>query len=48
MFEGTKKKVNTYVNDRVTAPVHTAIVISVAAFLIAGIALVIVVNRTAA
>lgn len=43
MFKGTKEKVDTFVNDRVNAPIRTAIVISVAAFIVAGIALIVVV-----
>jgi len=45
MFDKTKAKVNTQINDRITAPVHTAVIISVAAFIMAGIALLIVVGR---
>jgi hypothetical protein len=45
MFEKTKAKVNTQINDRITAPIHTAVIISVAAFLMAGIALIIVANK---
>ena len=45
MFDKTKDKVNVLVNDRVTAPIRTSIVISVAAFLIAGLALILVVRN---
>lgn len=45
VFDKTKDKVNTLVNDRVTAPIRTSIVISVAAFLLAGLALILVVRN---
>jgi len=45
MFEKTKKKVDTLVNDRVVAPVRTAVVISIAAFIVAGIALILAVHN---
>ena len=45
MFDKTKNKVDTYVNDRVTAPIRTAVIISVAAFIIAGIALMVAVKN---
>ena len=45
MFDRTKDKVNTLVNDRITAPVRTAVVISIAAFIIAGLALLLVVTH---
>ena len=45
MFDKTKAKAELYINDRVTAPIRTAIVISVAAFIMAGLALVIVVHN---
>jgi hypothetical protein len=41
MFDKTKAKISTEINDRITNPIRTAVVISVAAFIIAGIALVI-------
>lgn len=43
MFEKTKAKANTFVNDRVTAPVRTSMVISICAFIVAGLALMVVV-----
>jgi len=45
MFDKTKDKVNTLVNDRVTAPIRTSIVISVTAFFIASLALILVVRN---
>ena len=45
MFEKTKGKIDTLVNDRVTAPVRTSVVISVTALVIAGIALIVAVNK---
>ena len=45
MFEKTKGKIDTLVNDRVTAPVRTSVVISVTALILAGIALMIAANK---
>lgn len=45
MFDKTKDKVNTLVNDRVAAPIRTSILISCCAFIMAGIALLLVVSR---
>lgn len=45
VFDKTKAKVDTLVNDRVSAPIRTSILISCAAFVIAGIALLLVVSR---
>lgn len=45
MFSKTKAKVDTLLNDRVVAPTRTALVISITAFIIAGIALVVAVNK---
>lgn len=45
MFDRTKAKVDTLINDRVTSPVRTGIIISVCAFIIAGLALVIVLTK---
>lgn len=47
VFEGLKKRADTLINDRVTAPVRLAVIVSVAAFLIAGIALIVAVNSDA-
>jgi hypothetical protein len=44
MFDKTKARANLLLNDRVTQPVRTAVVISCAAFVIAGIALLLVVS----
>lgn len=44
MFDKTKAKANLLINDRVTQPVRTAVIISCAAFIIAGIALLLVVS----
>lgn len=41
MFSGTKAKISQQVNDRVTAPIKTALTISLAALLIAGLALIV-------
>ena len=48
MFEKTKAKIETQLNDRVTAPIQTSLIISITALLVAGIALVIVANAKAA
>ena len=45
MFEKTKGKIDTLVNDRVTAPVRTSVVISVTALIVAGIALMVAVSK---
>lgn len=45
MFDKTKAKVDTLINDRVTAPTRTAVVISIAAFIVAGIALILAASR---
>lgn len=45
MFTRTKAKLNTVVNDRVTQPVTAGIIISTAAFILAGIALILVVRN---
>lgn len=39
MFDKTKTKVDTLINDRITSPVRTAVIISVTAFIVAVIAL---------
>lgn len=36
---------DTLINDRVVAPTRTAVLISIAAFIVAGIALIVAVNR---
>jgi hypothetical protein len=45
VFDKTKAKVDTLINDRVNQPIKTSIAISVAAFLIAGLALILVVKN---
>ena len=45
LFQKMREKVDTLVNDRVVAPTRTALMISLAAFVIAGIALIVAVNR---
>jgi hypothetical protein len=45
MFDKTKDKINTQINDRITAPIHTAVIISVTAFIMAGLALMIAINK---
>lgn len=45
MFEKTKAKVDTVINDRVTQPIRLSFIISCSAFIIAGLALVVAVNR---
>lgn len=45
MFEKTKGKVDTLINDRVVAPTRTAVAISIVAMILAGIALIVAVNR---
>lgn len=45
VFDKTKDKVNTLVNDRVAAPIRTSVLIACCAFIMAGIALMLVVSR---
>lgn len=45
MFEKTKGKVDTLINDRVVAPTRTAVAISLVAIIVAGIALMVAVSR---
>lgn len=47
MFEKTKGRMDTLINDRVVAPTRTAVMISIVAFIVAGIALIVAVNRSA-
>lgn len=47
MFEKTKAKIETQLNDRVTAPIQTSLIISITALIIAGIALMVATNRAA-
>lgn len=47
MFDKTKAKVSTEINDRITNPIRTSVVISVLAFIMAGIALMLVVRHDA-
>ena len=41
MFDKTKAIINEQINDRITSPVRTAVMIACAAFLMAGLALII-------
>jgi hypothetical protein len=45
MFDKTKAKIETQLNDRVTAPVRTSVLIACGAFVIACIALMVAVKR---
>lgn len=45
MLGNLKKKVDTQINDRIVAPTRTAVIISLCAFIMAGIALIVVVNK---
>lgn len=45
MFDKTRARINQQVEDRVTAPVRTSVVLSLAAIVIAAIALIVTVNR---
>ncbi len=45
MFDKTKSKVETILNDRVAAPIRTSVAISCIAFIMAALALIIVVTR---
>lgn len=45
LFQKTREKVDTLVNDRVVAPTRTALVVSLAAFIVAGIALMVAVGN---
>lgn len=47
VFDKTKQRIDTLINDRVVAPTRTAVVMSIAAFIIAGIALCLVVAKNA-
>ena len=47
MFEKTKAKIETQLNDRVTAPVQTAVILSITALIVAGIALMIATSKGA-
>lgn len=40
MFDKTKTRIETQLNDRVVAPIRTAILISCAAFVLAGLAFI--------
>jgi hypothetical protein len=39
IFDKTKARANAFINDRITAPVTTALIISALAFIMAGLAL---------
>ena len=45
VFDKARQKVDTLINDRITAPVKTAVIISVTAFILAGIALMVAVEN---
>jgi hypothetical protein len=45
VFNKIRNKADTLINDRVVAPSRTAVIISIAAFIIAGIALIVAVNH---
>jgi hypothetical protein len=45
VFDKTKGKVDTLINDRVSQPIKISIMISVAAFIMAGLALIMVVKN---
>jgi hypothetical protein len=45
LFSKTREKVDTLVNDRVVAPTRTALIISITAFIVAGLALIVAVNN---
>jgi hypothetical protein len=45
VFDKAKARISTEINDRVTSPIRTSIVISVVAFIMAGIALILVVRN---
>lgn len=45
MFEKTKGKVDTLINDRVVAPTRTAVAVSLVALIVAGIALMVAVSN---
>jgi hypothetical protein len=47
VFDGIKKRADVLINDRVTAPVRLAVIVSIAAFIMGGIALIVVANRAA-
>jgi len=44
MFDKTKARATALINDRVTAPITTALVISALAFIMAGLALALVIS----
>ncbi len=45
MFDKTKQRISEQVNDRVTTPVRTSLIIATAAFIIAALALIVAVHR---
>jgi hypothetical protein len=45
MFEKTKEKAATLINDRVTAPIRTAVVIATVALLVSLLALTVAARR---
>jgi len=44
IFDKTRGRVKTLINDRITAPVSTALIISALAFIMAGLALALVIT----
>jgi hypothetical protein len=45
VFDKFKSKADTLINDRVVAPTRTAVAMSLVAVILAGIALIVAVNR---
>lgn len=45
VFDKIRNRADTLINDRVVAPTRTAVIISIAAFLIAGLALILAANK---
>jgi hypothetical protein len=45
VFGNIKKRADTLINDRVIAPSRTAVIISIAAFIVAGLALILAVHH---
>jgi len=47
MFEKTKQRINTELNDRITAPVKTAVILSACALTLALVALFVATSKAA-
>ena len=45
VFDKTKARITTQLNDRVAAPIRTSVLIACAAFIMAGIALIVAVGK---